>query len=291
LLSGEIGVNFFMELPEIEGVDYADSYMEFTVESRNGTTTRDTFDPDDRDVNGRGYYGFTVNVNSIQMAAPIHAVFHYGDGQTVAQTYSVKNYIVSYEAVSGRFDATTTALVHALADYGHYAQLCLSQINDWIIGSDYAEMDVFYRRDLDYDAVRAAVEPYAFVSQLDGSDIEDATFQINLMSRTGIRVHFTPKAGYKGSLTAKVDGEDAALTRMSDGRYRVEVLDIRAHNQDRTLNIEIQTDSGMASVQVSVLSYVRSMLNKDNNKNYHECVSALYHYYRTAADYRAAHVD
>ena len=151
VLGGEIGVNFFLELPELAGVDYTKSYMEFTVHSKNGATTRDPFDPKHRDMNGRGYYGFTCYVNAIQMAAPITAVFHYGDGRTVRKEYSVKQYIQSFESVSDTYDATTTALVHALADYGHYAQPALAHANGWTIGTDYPQMDVFYIDKLDFD--------------------------------------------------------------------------------------------------------------------------------------------
>ena len=151
VLGGEIGVNFFLELPELAGVDYTKSYMEFTVHSKNGASTRDPFDPKHRDMNGRGYYGFTCYVNAIQMAAPITAVFHYGDGRTVRKEYSVKQYIQSFESVSDTYDATTTALVHALADYGHYAQTALAHANGWTIGTDYPQMDVFYIDKLDFD--------------------------------------------------------------------------------------------------------------------------------------------
>ena len=289
LLSGEIGVNFFMELPELEGVDYGDSYMEFTIRSKNGATTRDPFDSSDRDVNGKGYYGFTVFVSSIQMAAPITAVFHYGDGQTVEQTYSVKDYIVAYDAVASRFDATTTALVRAIADYGHYAQPALSLANGWTIGADYAEMDTYYRGSLDYGAVASAVKPYAIVKALSQSDIEKVNFDINLLSRTNIRVFFAPKTGYKGSLSAAVDGNSAAAKKQPDGRWLVQIEDISAHQLSKMYGVEVQTTTGTASVQVSVLSYVDAILSSNMDARYKEAVSALYYYYRAAMDYRNAH--
>ena len=53
LLSGQIGVNFFMNLPEIEGVDYSESYMTFSIIGRRTTTERDDFDPNFRDQSGK----------------------------------------------------------------------------------------------------------------------------------------------------------------------------------------------------------------------------------------------
>ena len=121
------------------------------------------FDPAFRDINDRGYYGFTVYVNSNEMAEPVTAVFHYGDGQTMENTYSVRDYIIAYEEVQDQFDAQTTALVHAVADYGHYVQPVLAQSNSWTIGVDYKEMDKYYTSSYDYSAVEAAVAGYEII--------------------------------------------------------------------------------------------------------------------------------
>lgn len=52
LLPGQIGVNFFMNLPEIEGVDYSESYMTFSITDRGTTTECDDFDPNFSDQSG-----------------------------------------------------------------------------------------------------------------------------------------------------------------------------------------------------------------------------------------------
>ena len=126
ILSGELGVNFFMDLPAIDGVDYTDSYVEFTVTGKGGKTTVDPFDPNHKNVSGE-YYGFTCYVNSIQMAETITAVFHYGsDDKTVTTTYSVKEYIEGAEANKDKMSEAAYQLIHSIADYGHYVQRYLS---------------------------------------------------------------------------------------------------------------------------------------------------------------------
>ena len=92
VLTGQIGVNFFMDLPEIDGVDYSESYMTFEISGKGTTTEKDVYDSAFKNITGE-YYGFTCYVNSIQMADTITATFHYGDGQTVENKYSVAQYM------------------------------------------------------------------------------------------------------------------------------------------------------------------------------------------------------
>ena len=124
VLSGEIGVHFFMELPEIEGVDYSESYMSFRVKDLE---KRVNFDPEKMNA-GKTYYRFTCFVPSIMMAQPITATFHYGEDQTVEQTYTIMQYIQEFEKRSDEFPAATQQVVKALANFGHYIQPFLSDV-------------------------------------------------------------------------------------------------------------------------------------------------------------------
>ena len=175
LLSGQIGVNFFMNLPEIEGVDYSESYMTFSITGRGTTTERDDFDLNFRDQSGKGYYGFTCFVNSIQMADTITATFHYGNGKTVSTDYSVATYIAYFDDHHTGFPNATFNLIKAIGDYGHYSQPFLSEENDWIIGKDYAEMTHYYAKSYDYDAIKKAMESYVFVKNIAGTKVKNAT--------------------------------------------------------------------------------------------------------------------
>ena len=133
------------------------------------------------------------------MAEPITAVFHYkrlrsGEGGTEAEegrvknVYSVKDYIIAYEQIQDRFDASTTALVRALADYGHYVQPVLARTNNWTIGKEYKAMDKYYTEQFDYDAVAKAVAGYAGSYDIGNSGFSDMMFALNLLARTKFRV-------------------------------------------------------------------------------------------------------
>ena len=288
LLSGEIGINFFMDLPEADGVSYEDSYMEFRINGRNARTMEEEFDPAFRDINDRGYYGFTVYVNSNEMAEPVTAVFHYGDGQTMENTYSVRDYIIAYDEVQDQFDAQTTALVHAVADYGHYVQPVLAQSNSWTIGVDYKEMDKYYTSSYDYSAVEAAVAGYEIIRDTGDSDIKSITFALNLLTRTQIYLYFVFTDGYRGGFGATVDGSPVVMVKQNTRSY-VQTPDISAHQLSDRHDVIVRSNSGTASVSVSPLDYVHAAIGAGCDSNTRNAAAAIYYYYQAAQAYQATH--
>ena len=285
VLSGKIGVNFFMDLPTIDGVDYTDSRMEFTV---NGKTTTASFDPDFKNST-KDYYGFTCHVNSIQMAETITAVFRYGDDQTVTETYSIKQYLESLDAKADSFDETTVSLFHALADYGHYVQPFLSDANGWVISTDYAEMDKYYTTGYTISEVTSAVAGYAISRVNSNPDVEKITYTLSLDSGTDIRVYFKPVADYSGSFAVTVDGNTWNAVKQTDGRYLVTIPGISAHLLGTTYTVVATTDAGSATVKVSALSYVQELLETYTDSRYQNAAASIYYYYAAAQAYKENH--
>ena len=289
LLSGEIGVNFFMNLPAIDGVDYSESYMTFTITGDGTTTERDDFDAAHMNASGT-YYGFTCYINSIQMAETITAVFHYGDGLTVEKTYSVKQYLEAFDTVSSKYDEETVALVHSIGDYGHYVQPMLAATNEWIIGENYAEMDKYYTNSYSISDVIAAVSEYE-VLRTYSSDVEKITYKLSLDSGTDIIVYFRTVPGYNGSFSATVDGTAAEAVYLSDGRYRVTIPGIIAHQLGNVYTVAAETDGGISTVQISALSYVNALLSAEGYSDdlYRNAMASIYYYYDAANNYKATH--
>ena len=284
VLSGQIGVNFFLELPEIEGIDYSESYMEFTV-GRDQTVMRDGFDPDHMNAS-RTRYGFTCYVNSIQMADTITAVFHYGRGKTVSKEYSVARYIDFFEQNLGSFSAKSVALIRAIADYGHYSQIYLADVNGWTVGEKYAEMSVHYEEDFDYAGILSEVSGKAFVKALGSAKVEKATYKLHLDSETTVDVYLTPKEGTALTASAKYNGKTYAAVKQGDGRYLVRIPGISAHQLGDMITVE-GSAGGAFKVIVSALSYARSVLNSaGSNKAAKDGMSALYRYYAAVLAYR-----
>ena len=294
VLSGRIGVNFFMDLPTIEGVDYAESYMTFEI-SGKGTVPADPVPFDPTHTNAKStYYSFTCYVNSIQMADTITATFHYGDGLTVSETYSIRQYIASFDAYlaahPGAYDDVTVNLVHALADYGHFVQPFLSAARGWTIGSgddQYAEMDTVYTTEYNINTVKTAVADYG-IQRTMSADIAGISYSLLMDSDTAIYLYFKPIADYDGGFT--VDGYTA--TKQKDGRYLVKIPNIGAHKLGDPYTVVVTTTNGESTVKVSALSYVKGILNAEayqDNSAAQYAAASIYHYYAAAAAYKTIH--
>lgn len=285
ILSGQIGVNFFMKLPEIEGVDYSNSYMTFSITGKGTTTARDNYDATFKDKSGNGYYGFTCFVNSIQMADTITATFHYGDDQTVSLDYSVADYIAYFDDHQNEYNQTTLDLIKAIADYGHYAQPFLSAENGWTIGTDYAEMARYYTDSFDLDSIKTAVQDYAFVKTIEGSGITKATYRLNLESETMVDVFLTVEDGTELTASATFNGKTFTAVKQADGRYRIRVSGISAHQMGDPITITGTAGSDF-TITVSVLAYARAVLNSEAfNANAKNTMAALYQYYTAVKEY------
>ncbi|MBR6206552.1 MAG: leucine-rich repeat domain-containing protein [Oscillospiraceae bacterium] len=283
VLSGQIGLNFFLELPEIYGVDYAESYMTFTIGKDTGEY-RDGFDPDCMNT-ARTRYGFTCYVNSIQMADTITAVFHYGDGKTVTKEYSAAQYIDFFEKNIGSFNSKTISLIRAIADFGHYEQIYLASVNHWTIGDTYTAMDRYYTQSFDYASILTAVSGKAFVKDIESSKVSKATYKLHLDSTTTVDVYLTVPAGTALTASATFNGKTYRAAKQPDGRYMVQIPDIAAHQLGDMITVT-GSAGGAFSVMVSALSYTRSVLANNLTVPEKDGLSALYHYYKAVLAYR-----
>ena len=284
VLSGQIGVNFFMDLPEIDGVDYTQSYMEFKVGERSAA--RANYDARKKSENGL-YYGFTCYVNSIQMAEPITATFHYGDGQTVTCTnVSVESYATSFIQYAsdnpGKYSEEAVNLVRAIVDYGHYVQPFLSEENGWEIGTDYAAMDYFFSDFYDQNEISGLVDEYNSQADLRNSGISDVTIRLSLDSSTTLEFLFTAPEGYD----VYVDDDAYKLTQVSDTRWCITVPNISAHKLGDTVTVSGGTNQDGFSLSASPLAYVKIALKSsavsEAGKN---ALCAFYQYYASAMSY------
>ena len=287
LLDGKIGVKFYLDLPEIDGVDYAESYMTFAITGKGTVTERDDYDPNDKSRGGQ-YFGFTCYVNSIQMADTITATFHYGEGLTIGKTYAVKDYFTAFDAAlrenPNAFDAKIQNLVKSVADYGHYVQPFLAAQNHWALGTDYAVMDKFYTTSYDVDTIRSAVADHAISIETTGSEIGAIRYSLVLDSETKIRLFAIRSSDYTGPVTFKVDGVDAEATQLSNGRLLLEIPNLGAHMLSRTYTVSITTENSSITVQISALSYVNTLFTYSTDAA-DNAASALWAYSNAADEF------
>ncbi|MBO4653022.1 MAG: hypothetical protein J5649_06880 [Lachnospiraceae bacterium] len=289
LLSGEIGVNFYLDLSMLTNDEREESWMEFTV---CGKTANDSFDADCTNPSTHKYYGFTCYINSVQMADEITAVLHYtkgGESKTVSQTYSAKDYVDYVLTHTDGYSSNTVALVKAIADYGHYVQPFLATTRGWKLGTDHAVMTGQNTLTAsDVEAAKTAVADRVIVRDVGDSQIEKVTYSLNLETETAIRIYLKVKDGYTGNVTATMNGSGIDCVKQSDGRYQIEISGISAHKLGETYEVKVSA-GGEFTISVSALSYVNTVLNSEssvfNNDDARYAVTALYNYYVAAMNY------
>lgn len=288
MLDGQIGVNFYMLLPEISGIDYnngKDCYMTFGVKNDYSVNVPQIFDAEFMN-SSKKYYGFRCFINSIQMADPIKATFTYGGKSTVTHEYSVKEYLDT--AISKTSVEAEKVLMQAIKDYGHYAQLNLARLHGWTIGNEHLAMDCTHEYSAsDIEKVRAAVDGYEIVRNTANSGIEKASFSLNLDSDTVINIYLKPYSSYTGSVAAYLEGnKENIAVKQPDGRYKIEISSIAAHLLGKTYTITVNARESFI-IKVSALSYVRTVLNASSAKDEEKknC-AALYKYYEATMAYR-----
>ena len=297
LLDGSLGVLFYMELPAIEGVDYNQSYMEFSVSGKDGVTTTDPFDA--QDMNDAGtYHAFTCYVSSIQMADTITATFHYGDGQTVSQNYSVAQYVHDFdERLAGApeaFDETTVNLVHAMADYGHYMQPYLSNLRGWSIGGDHAEMPACTEFTEEMrNAAREGSAPYAIEANIpEGGQVEKISMSLDLMSSTTLYIYAYTDGADVTSITL-ADGTALPLQKISDGKWRAAIKQIMAHWLGDSFTVQVTTAGGTSvTTTLSACSFGQLTFTSEKyagNVVAYDGATSLWRYYDAARSYWKAH--
>ena len=288
MLEGQTGVNFYMYLPELEGVNYSDGstcWMDFLI---NGETLGNSQVLDEEFAfteNGNTYYGFRCYVNVLQMADTITATFHYGNS-SITRDYSVREYLDSDFSSSS---AATQELIAAIKDYGHYSQLLLAKEHGLTPGQDYAELPAansFTNEEM--VQIASDVEDYAFTSgNTSGSGVEGFEYSLSLESSTAVNLYVNLEEGYTGSLGAYLDGGSLNIAdKVSSNRYRVTIDDIPAHELGRTFTITIKAASTF-DVKLSAMSYASTVMRDfADDKEMCEASAALFRYYDATMNYR-----
>ncbi len=292
ILDGLIGVSFNMELPEISGVNYATSYMTFTVE--HGTCT-ERVDYTASKTKASGTQAFVCYVNAAMMAESITATFHYtqnGTEKTVEKTYSIKEYFEAYDENQSQFDETTQALIESLADYGHYVQALLAAQKGWTLGTTFVEMDKCYTTGYNIDTITSAVEDKGITCENNGAAFSKLTFAMVFDSATELRVLLKVAKTYTGTLTATVDGTDFDVNTLGTAKA-VQITNIPANLLSHPYEVEITMDGGSATITASALSYVKAMLASASSFSepavMQNAAAAIYSYSAAADAFKAEH--
>ncbi len=301
VLTGQIGLTVFVDLPETDRIDWSQSKMAFHVGHAGSRRERDVevpFDANFRDSTKK-YYGFTVPVSSVEMAEPVTATLHYGDGLTLTKEgISVKRYVEGFEDSASSFDDDTVSLVHAVADYGHWVQPFLSASNHWSLGDgegQYMAMDTFYASGYDSSAVASVLGDHVLSAEIEGTSVTATSASLVLESETSLDFVLTTVDGVKPTITtATLGGKSVPASKLSvtrvGSRWRVRIAGIRGWQLADP--IVVTGDCGGEFVlKGSGYAYVKLLLGAEAHAQDggHDAACALVAYAQAELAYRAAH--
>lgn len=266
LLTGQIGVEFLITLPE--EMDAQGCYMTFSGNQIDGNYRAAG------QAIGNNRYQYIVYIPAYQMADKITPTFHYFENEVettiVGEAYSAEDYIKW--GLTNLTDERELNVIRALADYGYYSQIYLSGFNNWTIGTDYAEMKTRYSTSFNYNTVRTELASYAV-----NSDIADLSYRLNFGSTTRLDIRFT--AG--GGETVELDGVEK--TPDTDGNYSlVSVSGIPASQLTTGHTLQV----GEKTATISPMSYAYTLLGRTNESNeLKNLLCAFYNYGNACAAY------
>ena len=284
VLASKIGVRFYLDLPTITGVTY--DHVGFKIQRGSNGQIEDMPAWDvafsDAYYNTNDHlYGFTCYITSIEMGDKIFATLYYTEGG-VEKTlswwegrfetetgYSTVDYFTAYDtAVEGGtvIDSHIKNIIEATADYGHYVQACLDEIRTWNVPEDHFAMTAVYHEPYSEDAINAAkayVDGATMGLTSEGTiQVKNLVLALNMESDTTLNVYLSRKKSYTGTVSASIDGGTMTeLTALEDGRYRIDIEKIAAHNLGTVHTIVIETEAGSLTITLSALTYVKQLLD------------------------------
>lgn len=286
VLSGLIGVNFYMDLSGLDDDEKANSYMEFTI---NGRTERADFDPDFTSPSRGIYYGFTCHIASIEMADEIAAAFHYREDKAIETSYTAQEYI-EQALESQDYPEEAKALVKATADYGHYVQAFLKEVKNW---PDDEHVTIDAASTIDEEAIAAATEGTAdhtvIADAPEGAFIRSLGYSIIMDDMVTIVLNIRTETGHTLN-SAKIGDDELPIESTANGRYRVRIENIMAHQLGDRYHVTLNAGGEDASITVSVLSYANILLTAPvyaDNMTAKQAGAAIYQYYMAAIGYIA----
>ena len=288
-LKGNIGVNFYMDLPT-KVIDNSNAYMQFTLP--NGSTEKilvSNVEKNTTITEGKIYYVFSCEVAAKEMTADIKAQIISGDATSESFTYRVKNYADYIMSHTEDYSEDVISLVQAMLNYGAASQEYFEYNTDALANSsltdEQKQLPDTQASDLSaYAASYTKDKSYAGSTSYYGSSLV-------LKSNTEIKHYFTyDSANTNPDNFVCKDGNYYQISESGDYLY-VRIDNIPAHKLGDNLTLSLyEDDVKVGDISYSPLSYVYSVLSAyPTDDGIHDAlrnnVKALYQYYLSADAY------
>ena len=254
-LTGNIGVNFYMELSDQIIADKG-AYMQFTLP--NGTVTK--VPVSDAQTNteikeGTTYYRFPCEVSSYEMTQDIKAQMFDGNGKCGKEyTYTVRDYaqyiIKNY---SSYVDAYPFAV--AMLNYGASSQKYFNKAVDDLANKNLSSYDQEIP-----NLFNGYINGFVAKKAENGVLGQFAGFSMVLKSETTLNLFYEPKEGIDVSkLTFSVDGKE--ITPVKRGQYYILSLEnIRANELGNSKTFTVTDGTNTLSGDYCAMMYCYQVL-------------------------------
>ena len=313
-LTGNIGVNFYMELSD-DVVNDESAYMNFTLP--NGTTSKvyvsgthedgSTATTDDTTVkNGVTYYVFTCEVAAKEMTSDIKAQMIGNNGEKTGKvyTYTVKeyaDYILSHmSAEESDISKATIQLVKGMLNYGGAAQKYFGYKTD-SLASDGLTLtgtvfnDTSIINNITNEANKASIINY---SDSDKVTFKSAYLSLNSTTDLCVSVQFADDVTVKEDMfaiwcnTDQISKDQYEVTKVNEENcYKITLHGVKASqlNEKYAFYVEL-SDTEYAELAYGTNSYAYTVMssacdNINNIESLREVVKALYAYGSCAQEY------
>ena len=281
VLSGQIGMNFYMTIPEEYINTNTNPEVTFTIaaDEKSRTTTAIGKKLDD------GRYRFTCYLTSVEMTDQITAVYNYevdGEPMTASKQVTVQWYL--NELINKAEDEKTANLAKALWTYGYYAHDAVTDgpNHEWM---DIGNVNVINN---EYPSIEEGFD----LNAIKGSEVTKITYSLSLDSETALNIYLTPAENVEFTnenfsvRKGNVAYTDYIVEKVG-ARYRVKITGIGAHELGTGFNIEVGSGENKTTISnVSAVTIVKKYLANDTIKaETKDAATALYYYYQAAIAY------
>ena len=312
-LTGNIGVNFYMELSN-DIVNDESAYMNFTLP--NGTTSKvyvngthedgSTATTDTTVKNGVTYYVFTCEVAAKEMTSDIKAqmIGNNGEKKGTVYTYTVKeyaDYILSHTSAEGSdISKATIQLVKGMLNYGGAAQKYFGYKTDKL-ASDGLTLtepvfdDTSIVNFIKYETNKASIINY---SDSDKVTFKSAYLSLNSTTDLCVNVQFAEDVTVQEDMfkilldSTEISKDQYEVTKVNEENcYKITLHGIKASQLQKTYVFEVNlSDTEQAVLKYGATSYAYTVMssacdNINNIESLREVVKALYAYGSCAEAY------
>lgn len=305
LLSGQIGVNFYVDLT---GLDTSKCEMRFKI--GNSTEEQiDTYDPNCHSSITPTNFGFTCFLNAIQMADDITAELWCNGEKISYKHYSLEEYVKYFERADSTQDGVVEALrvIRAMIDFGYYAQKYLFKVNPEL-AETYTEVKRYYATQYDFTSIKRMTESHSLnnAGNIDVADSEINSLGISIAvdSATAIVIYLGTETAAPeikvGKDTLSLDNPEIVgstytwrlreITARNGGRrFEVRIEGISPHNLDKVFTVK-GTAGGAFTIKISTFSYIDYVLSQSSMAYLNEAkmlVASMYAFHEAEVEYRS----